>query len=58
LIAGERLGRKVYTVDNDPVFAEMTIRRLERFRETGKTGWQWNNPFPELDEKLIRESVI
>jgi len=58
LIAGERLGRKVYTADNDPVFAEMTIRRLERFRETGKTGWQWNNPFPELDEKLIRERVI
>ena len=48
LIAGERLGRKVYTFDIDPVFAEITIRRLERYRETGKTGWQWNSPFPEL----------
>ncbi len=50
LIAGERLGRKVFTFDIDPVFAEITIRRLERYRETGKTGWQWESPFPELDE--------
>jgi site-specific DNA-methyltransferase (adenine-specific) len=48
LIAGERLKRKVYTFDIDPVFAEITIRRLERLRKTGKTGWQWENPFPEL----------
>jgi site-specific DNA-methyltransferase (adenine-specific) len=45
LIAGERLGRKVYTFDIDPVFAELTIRRLEHFRKTGKTGWGQNNPF-------------
>jgi DNA modification methylase len=49
LIAGERLGRKVYTFDMDPVFAELTIRRLENYRKTGKTGWQWRNPFPEID---------
>jgi site-specific DNA-methyltransferase (adenine-specific) len=49
LIAGERLGRRVVTFDSDPVFAEITIRRLERFRETGKTGWQWQNPFPEAE---------
>ena len=48
LIAGERLKRKVYTFDIDPIFAEITIRRLERLRETGKTGWQWQNPFPEI----------
>jgi DNA modification methylase len=51
LIAGERLGRKVYTFDIDPVFAETTIRRLENYRRTGKTGWQWRTPFPELDEE-------
>jgi DNA modification methylase len=50
LVAGERLGRKVYTFDIDPVFAEITIRRLENYRKTGKTGWQWRTPFPELDE--------
>lgn len=49
LIAGERLGRKVYTFDIDPIFAEITIRRLENYRQTGKTGWQWGNPFPEID---------
>ena len=51
LIAGERLNRQVYTCDIDPVFAEITIRRLENFRETGKTGWQWRNPFPELEQE-------
>jgi DNA modification methylase len=49
LIAGERLKRKVYTFDIDPVFAEITIRRLENYRRTGKTGWQWRNPFPEIN---------
>lgn len=48
LIAGERLGRRVITCDLDPVFAEIAIRRLERFRATGKTGWQWRSPFPEV----------
>ena len=48
LIAGERLGRRVYTFDNDPLFAEITIRRLERLRATGETGWQWQSPFPEV----------
>lgn len=52
LIAGERLNRKVYTFDNDPIFTEITIRRLEHLRKTGKTGWQWKNPFPELDDEL------
>jgi DNA modification methylase len=50
LIAGERLGRRVYTCDIDPIFAEITIRRLENYRRTGKTGWQWHTPFPETDE--------
>lgn len=49
LIAGERLGRRVYTFDCDPIFAEITIRRLEHFRATAKTGWQWENPFPEIE---------
>jgi len=48
LLSSEILGRKCYAMEIDPVFAELSIRRLERFRETGKTGWQWNNPFPEI----------
>jgi len=58
LIAGERLKRKIYTFDIDPIFAEITIRRLEHFRKTGKTGWQWRNPFPEIeDEKEWRKWI-
>lgn len=53
LLAGEKLNRQVYTFDNDPIFAELTIRRLERYRQTGKCGWQWNNPFPEIDIKVF-----
>lgn len=47
LIASEIHGRKCYTLDIDPIFAEITIRRLERFRATGKTGWQNGHPFEE-----------
>jgi len=50
LMAGELLNRKVYTIEIDPVFAELAIRRLENYRSTGKTGWQWKNPFPELEK--------
>lgn len=49
LLAGERLNRKVFTCDNDPVYAEISIRRLEKYRKEGKTGWQWQSPFPELN---------
>lgn len=48
LLASEILGRKCFAMELDPVFAELSIRRLEHYRKTGKTGWQWNNPFPEL----------
>jgi DNA modification methylase len=47
LMAAERRGWRCYTCDIDPIFAELTIRRLENFRRTGRTGWQWENPFPE-----------
>jgi site-specific DNA-methyltransferase (adenine-specific) len=50
LIAAERAGRRCYTCDIDPLFAEISIRRLEYYRETGKTGRQWRNPFPELEQ--------
>lgn len=47
LISCEKQGRVCCTCDIDPVFAELTIRRLENYRETGEPGWQWNNPFEE-----------
>lgn len=45
LIAAEMNKRRCYTIDSDPVYCEIAIRRLERFRATGKTGWQNGNPF-------------
>ena len=45
LLGSERLKRRCFTFEIDPIFAEITIRRLERFRATGKTGWQASNPF-------------
>jgi site-specific DNA-methyltransferase (adenine-specific) len=48
LIAAERCGRRCICADIDPVFAEISIRRLEWYRESGKTGWQWQSPFPEV----------
>ena len=57
LIAGENTNRKVYTFDIDPIFAEITIRRLENYRQTGKTGWQWHNPFAEFGENKLQKGV-
>ena len=48
LLAAEKLGRRCYAADIDPVFAEITIRRLERFRTIGRSGWQRATPFPEV----------
>lgn len=53
VLASEMLGRRCYAMEIDPVFAELSIRRLEYYRKTGKTGWQWNNPFPEVKVKRI-----
>ena len=47
LLACEILNRKCVTIDIDPVYAEISIRRLERFRATGRTGWQNGHPFEE-----------
>lgn len=57
LLASEKLKRICFTADIDPVFCEITIRRLERFRETGKTGWQNSNPFLKeilKDKKILK----
>ncbi len=50
LISCEGLGRKCNTMDIDPVYCEIAIRRLERFRKTGLQGWQNSNPFEDIDE--------
>lgn len=57
LIASEKKGLRCFTCDIEPIFAEITIRRLEHYRKTGETGFQWNNPF-ELGESLKTTSLF
>lgn len=45
LLAAEISGRRCFTIDNDPIYAEISIRRLERFRKAGLLGWQNGHPF-------------
>lgn len=55
LIVGEMNKRKVYTFDIDPIFAELTIRRLENFRKSGEAGFQYCNPFPEIRDFIVEQ---
>ena len=48
LLACERLGRCCCAADIDPVYCEITIRRLELFRSRGRLGWQNGHPFEDV----------
>jgi DNA modification methylase len=53
LLACEVLKRRCYTVDIDPVFCEIAIRRLEHYRTTGELGWQNGHAFEdEIDTQF------
>jgi len=56
LLAAEKLNRRSFVGDIDPVFCEISIRRLENFRNKRKTGWQNSNPFAEeiMKDKKLR----
>ncbi len=45
LLSAEINKRRCMTMDIDPLFCEITIRRLEHFRRTGRLGWQNGHPF-------------
>ena len=45
MLAAEKLERRSNSIDIEPIYCEIAIRRLERFRKTGKLGWQNSNPF-------------
>ena len=47
LLASERQQRRCFTMDCDPLYCEITIRRLERYRMTGRLGWQNGHPFEQ-----------
>jgi site-specific DNA-methyltransferase (adenine-specific) len=56
LLSAEKLNRRCFTADIDPVFCEITIRRLENYRKNNLTGWQNSNPFSDeiLEDKRIK----
>ena len=59
ILASEISGRRCFTSDMDPIFCEITIRRIENFRSTGKTGWQNSNPFEnEIHEDKRLKSYL
>ena len=47
LLSSEVNNRKCFTLDIDPVFCEISLRRLENFRNNNNIGWQNSNPFAE-----------
>jgi len=47
LLAAELNQRRCFTIDIDPIYCEITIRRLELFRQRGKLGWQNGHPFEQ-----------
>jgi site-specific DNA-methyltransferase (adenine-specific) len=54
LLAAELLDRRCVTIDLDPLFCEITIRRLEHYRGEHKLGWQNRHPFEnELPPELL-----
>lgn len=65
LVAAEESQRRCFTAEIDPVFCEIAIRRLERFRATGRLGWQNGHPFEkelpdfetEADESQIERQL-
>ncbi len=59
LIAAEQLKRQCFICDIDPIYCEIMIRRLERLRKFGKTGWQNSNPFEkELHGVVETEQLV
>ncbi|MCI0661434.1 MAG: site-specific DNA-methyltransferase [Acidobacteria bacterium] len=58
LLASELTGRRCLTMDIDPIYCEIAIRRLEHFRNSGLLGWQNSNPFArELNQNEERHGT-
>lgn len=56
-MAAEISDRRSVTCDIDPVYCEIAIRRLERYRKTGQMGWQNSHPFvaEQADDSAIAD---
>jgi DNA modification methylase len=59
LLTSEIFGRRCFTSDLNPVFCEISLRRLENYRTNNKTGWQNSNPFlKEIQEDKKLKSYL
>jgi site-specific DNA-methyltransferase (adenine-specific) len=62
LIACELNNRRCFTIDIDPVYCEIIIRRLERLRKTGQLGWQNSHPFeqelPDVNDAVMDKEKV
>ena len=56
LLSCEIMKRRCFTIDTDPVFCELSIRRLEHYRKTGKLGWQNGHAFEGDLEEVIEHA--
>ncbi len=54
-LAAEKLNRSSISIEIEPIYCEIAIRRLERYRKTGKLGWQNSNPF---ENEIIKDKEI
>ena len=55
MLSAEKLNRKSISIEIEPIYCEIAIRRLERYRKTGKLGWQNSNPF---ENEIISDKKI
>jgi site-specific DNA-methyltransferase (adenine-specific) len=56
LLSAEINRRRCATMDIDPLFCEIAIRRLELFRRTGRLGWQNGHAFE--NEYVCQPNII
>ena len=55
LLAAEILDRRCVTADIDPIYCEITIRRLEQYRRIGRLGWQNGHPFEKEIPEILHD---
>ncbi len=55
LLSADICHRRCFTIDIDPVYCEIAIRRLEQFRRCGRKGWQNSNPF---EAEMITDTIL
>lgn len=58
LLQAEISGRRCFTGDIDPTYCYLTIQRLLRYRETGLTGWQNEDPLDAANSRQVEKMSL